>query len=147
MTALLEEEEHTVTVAHDGEQGLLLGTQNSYDAIVLDVMLPLMNGFEVCQALRADSVQTPVLMLTARTTVDDRDRRLDAGADDYLAKPFAFSELMARLRALTRRQIDLQNGDRLEMSGLSLDLRRRRAAIRQQNDGVESDRIRLPWGC
>jgi DNA-binding response OmpR family regulator len=127
MTALLEEEEHTVAVAYDGEQGLLQGTQNTYEAIILDVMLPLMNGFEVCQALRANCVKTPVLMLTARVAVDDRVNGLDAGADDYLAKPFAFSELMARLRALTRRQIDLQNGDRLQVAGLALDLRRRRA--------------------
>lgn len=127
LTALLEEDETGVTISHDGEEGLRLGTENKYDAIILDVMLPNMNGFDVCKSLREQQVKTPVLMLTARTAVDDRVNGLDAGADDYLAKPFAFSELMARLRALTRRQIDLRQGDRLEVNGLALDLRRRRA--------------------
>ena len=112
LTALLEEDDAGVTVSHDGEDGLRLGTENKYDAIILDVMLPNVNGFDVCRSLREQAVKTPVLMLTARTAVDDRVNGLDAGADDYLAKPFAFSELMARLRALTRRQIDLRQGDR-----------------------------------
>jgi DNA-binding response OmpR family regulator len=127
LSALLEEDDNGVTISHDGEDGLRLGTENKYDAIILDVMLPNMNGFDVCKHLRESAVKTPVLMLTARTAVDDRVSGLDAGADDYLPKPFAFSELMARLRALTRRQIDLRQGDRLEVAGLALDLRRRRA--------------------
>jgi DNA-binding response OmpR family regulator len=95
--------------------------------IVLDVMLPRMDGFAVCKALREQRIATPVLMLTARTTVDDRVQGLDSGADDYLPKPFAFSELMARLRALTRRTFDPRTADRLAVDGLELDLRRRRA--------------------
>jgi DNA-binding response OmpR family regulator len=127
MTSLLEEEEHTVTPAFDGERALELGMENPYDVVILDVMLPRVDGFEVCRTLRANRIETPVLMLTARTAVGDRVEGLDAGADDYLPKPFAFRELMARLRALTRRQIDARAGDRLEVDGLSLDLRRRRA--------------------
>jgi DNA-binding response OmpR family regulator len=124
---LFEEEDHSVTAAFDGEQGLEMGLSNAYDAIVLDVMLPLKGGLEVCRTLRANRIDTPVLMLTARTEVGDRVNGLDAGADDYLPKPFAFRELMARLRALTRRGIESLDADRLEAGGLSLDLRRRRA--------------------
>jgi len=124
---LLEEDGHSVTSAHDGERGLELGMENPYDAIILDVMLPRLDGFEVCRALRANRIEVPILMLTARTVVEDRVRGLDAGADDYLPKPFAFRELMARLRALTRRGVDSRSADRLEVNGLALDLRRRRA--------------------
>ena len=127
VVALFEEDDHAVDVAHDGERGLELGLENPYDAIVLDLMLPRMDGFEVCKRLRANRIETPIIMLTARTAVDDRVTGLDAGADDYLPKPFAFNELMARLRALTRRQIDSRSADHLEVDGLELDLRRRRA--------------------
>ena len=124
---LLEEEEHEVEWAQDGERGLELGMEKAFDAIILDLMLPLMDGFQVCKTLRANRIETLVLLLTARTAVGDRVEGLDAGADDYLPKPFAFRELMARLRALTRRKIDSRQGDRLEVEGLVLDLRRRRA--------------------
>jgi two-component system OmpR family response regulator len=99
----LEREGHAVEVAVDGEDGLHLGRTSEFDAIVLDVMLPGRDGFSVCRELRGADVWTPVLMLTARDAVDDRIRGLDAGADDYLVKPFAFGELLARLRALIRR--------------------------------------------
>jgi two-component system, OmpR family, response regulator len=99
----LEEEGHAVDVAGDGPDGLWLATENDYGAVVLDVMLPGFDGFEVCRKLRAAGVWTPVLMLTARDAVDDRVRGLDAGADDYLVKPFSLLELAARLRALVRR--------------------------------------------
>jgi DNA-binding response OmpR family regulator len=124
---MLEEDGHAVTPAYDGERGLELGTENQYDVIILDVMLPRVDGFDVCRTLRAGRVETPVLMLTARTEVVDRVEGLDAGADDYLPKPFAFRELMARLRALSRRQVDSRSADHLEVDGLVLDLRRRRA--------------------
>jgi len=127
LTTLLDEEGHEVETAFDGERGLELGLENGLDVIILDWMLPLMDGIEVCRTLRANRVEVPVLMLTARTAVGDRVEGLDAGADDYLPKPFAFRELMARLRALTRRQIDARQGDRLSVDGLELDLRRRRA--------------------
>jgi two-component system OmpR family response regulator len=99
----LEEEGHAVDVAVDGPEGLWLATENTYGAIVLDVMLPGFDGFELCRKLRAAGDWTPVLMLTARDAVDDRVRGLDAGADDYLVKPFSLRELGARLRALVRR--------------------------------------------
>src|SRR5215471_3881248 len=99
----LEEEGHAVDLAGDGPEGQWLATENPYTVIVLDVMLPGFDGFELCRKLRAAGVWTPVLMLTARDAVDDRVRGLDAGADDYLVKPFSLLELAARLRALTRR--------------------------------------------
>jgi two-component system OmpR family response regulator len=92
-----------VDVAPDGEECMAMATATTYDAIVLDIMLPGISGFEACRRLRDDAVWTPVLMLTARDSVDDRVTGLDAGADDYLVKPFAWPELLARLRALIRR--------------------------------------------
>ncbi len=99
----LEREGYAVDVAGTGEDALWLGSENDYDAVVLDVMLPPPDGFEVCRKLRARGRWAPVLLLTARDAVEDRVTGLDAGADDYLAKPFSFAELYARLRALTRR--------------------------------------------
>ena len=99
----LEEEGHAVDLAGDGPEGLWLATENPYAAIVLDVMLPGFDGFELCRKLRAAGVWVPVLMLTARVAVNDRVRGLDAGADDYMVKPFSLLELAARLRALVRR--------------------------------------------
>jgi two-component system OmpR family response regulator len=90
-------------VALEGEDALWMAGATDYDAIVLDLMLPGIDGFEVCRRLRADGVRAPVLMLTARDAIDDRVRGLDTGADDYLLKPFSFAELAARLRALARR--------------------------------------------
>jgi two-component system, OmpR family, copper resistance phosphate regulon response regulator CusR len=100
----LEEEGYTVKVAADGEAGFELASGNAYDLIVLDLLLPRRDGLDVCRALRAGGVTTPVLMLTARDTVTDRVTGLDVGADDYLTKPFAFEELLARIRALLRRE-------------------------------------------
>jgi two-component system OmpR family response regulator len=99
----LREEGHTVDVAADGPEGLWLATENAYGAIVLDVMLPGLDGFQLCRRLRESGRWAPVLMLTARDAVGDRVRGLDAGADDYLVKPFSLLELAARLRALARR--------------------------------------------
>jgi two-component system, OmpR family, response regulator len=99
----LREEGYAADLAERGEDALWMARAVAYDAIVLDVMLPGVDGFEVCRRLRDGGVWSPVLMLTARDAVDDRVTGLDAGADDYLAKPFSFEELLARLRALTRR--------------------------------------------
>jgi two-component system OmpR family response regulator len=99
----LTEEGYSVDVVGDGSDAIWRATEHDYDAIVLDVMLPGANGFEVCRALRTAERWAPVLLLTARADVADRVRGLDSGADDYLAKPFSFSELSARLRALMRR--------------------------------------------
>jgi two-component system OmpR family response regulator len=100
----LAEDGHVVDVENDGESGAIAGAGGAYDAIVLDVMLPRKDGFAVARELRNEGVRTPILMLTARDTVEDTVAGLDAGADDYLRKPFAFGELNARLRALTRRE-------------------------------------------
>ena len=125
---VLEEEGHTVDVAHDGEEGLAMAMDGSHDVVVLDVLLPGIDGFEVCRSLRANRVDTPVLLLTALDAVEDRVRGLDAGADDYLPKPFAFQEMLARLRALGRRRVQARDPDQLETGDMTLDLRRRRAA-------------------
>lgn len=99
----LREEGHAADIARTGDDGLWMAGAVEYDAIVLDLMLPGMNGVEVCRRLREGGVWSPVLMLTARDAVEDRVAGLDAGADDYLPKPFSFAELLARLRALARR--------------------------------------------
>jgi len=99
----LEEEGYAVDVARTGEEGVWIAEESPADAIVLDVMLPDVDGFEVCRRIRQAGRWAPVLMLTAKDAVEDRVRGLDVGADDYLTKPFAFSELAARLRALVRR--------------------------------------------
>lgn len=99
----LEEEGYAVDMSGTGHDALWLASENPYDAVVLDIMLPDIDGFEVCRRLRAAGRWSPVLMLTARDAVPDRVSGLDAGADDYLTKPFSFAELLARLRALVRR--------------------------------------------
>ncbi len=122
----LEEEGHAVDLAADGPEGWWLATENRYAAIVLDVMLPGFDGFELCRRLRAAGVWPPVLMLTARDAVDDRVRGLDAGADDYLVKPFSLLELAARLRALARRD-DRARPAVLAVGDLKLDPASKRA--------------------
>ncbi|HXG35976.1 MAG TPA: response regulator transcription factor [Dehalococcoidia bacterium] len=124
---VLEEEGHTVDVAYDGEEALAMAMDGSHDVIILDILLPGLDGVEVCRSLRQNRVDTPVLLLTALDTVQDRVRGLDAGADDYLGKPFAFQELLARVRALGRRRVQAREPDRLEVADLVLDLRRRKA--------------------
>jgi DNA-binding response OmpR family regulator len=99
----LEEENHSVSLALDGREGLALATSSEFDAIVLDLMLPGVDGFEIAHRLRKRQNQTPILVLTARDAITDIAKALDLGADDYLTKPFSFVELLARLRALARR--------------------------------------------
>jgi heavy metal response regulator len=99
----LEEEHYSVDVAHDGERGALLAETQGYDLLILDVMLPKLSGIEITRRLRASRVATPILMLTAKTATEDKVAGLDSGADDYLTKPFAFAELLARVRSLLRR--------------------------------------------
>ena len=100
----LVEEAYAVDVAYDGEEGEYMAEVSPYDLIILDIMMPKKDGIQVCEELRAKRINTPILMLTARDTVDDRVRGLDAGADDYMVKPFSFNELLARARALMRRE-------------------------------------------
>jgi two-component system, OmpR family, response regulator len=122
----LNEEGYAADIAATGEEALWMARAVPYAAIVLDVMLPELDGFGVCRRLRADGVWTPVLMLTARDDVDDRINGLDAGADDYLAKPFSFEELLARLRALIRRA-PVERPTVIEVGDLRLDPAMRRA--------------------
>lgn len=99
----LEQEHYTVDLAFDGVEGFDLASTSEYDIVLLDLMLPKMDGLEICRQLRNLQIQTPILMLTARSQVEDKIKGLNSGADDYLTKPFAFEELLARIRALIRR--------------------------------------------
>ncbi len=133
----MEEEQHAVDVAADGDEGLHLAVVNPYDILVLDVMLPRLNGIELCRLLRAHGNATPVLMLTARDSTEDVVAGLDAGADDYLTKPFAFAVLLARLRALQRRQsLDkrpTRHAADLELDPISREVRRSGQLIELSN--------------
>ena len=115
----LEMEHYTVDMAYDGQEALEKAEINNYDLIILDIMLPKMDGIEVCKKLREDKIETPIIMLTARNTIEDRVRGLDVGADDYLVKPFAFGELLARIRALLRREKTVKN-TKLQVGDLTL---------------------------
>src|SRR5712691_2913455 len=116
----LIDEGYAVDTAYDGQEGQGLAESTPYDVVILDILLPGKDGLEVCRALRRLHVNTPVLMLTARDTIADRVRGLDSGADDYLVKPFALSELLARLRALLRRNIPEKSAV-LRVGDLSID--------------------------
>ncbi|MBI3693346.1 MAG: response regulator transcription factor [Acidobacteria bacterium] len=121
----LEEHSYAVDVSHDGEEGCYLAESTDYDLIILDIMLPKMDGFQLLRRLRARKPGLPVLVLTARGTVEDRVRGLDLGADDYLVKPFALAELTARVRALMRRGVR-EGSTELRVDDLVLDSARRR---------------------
>jgi two-component system OmpR family response regulator len=123
----LREEGVLADVAIKGEDALWMAEATAYDVLVLDVMLPGIDGFETCRRLRGDGVRTPILMLTARDAVEDRIAGLDTGADDYLAKPFDFGELLARLRALARRG-PAEHGPLLRVGDLELDPATRRVS-------------------
>jgi two-component system, OmpR family, copper resistance phosphate regulon response regulator CusR len=116
----LKEEHYVVDVSNKGEDGAFLAAVNPYDLIVLDVMLPDKNGFLICRELRQNNIRTPILLLTARDSVKDKVTGLDAGADDYLPKPFAFEEFLARVRALCRRK-DQGKATSLRLADLELD--------------------------
>lgn len=122
----LREQSYAVDVADDGEAACYQAQITDYDAIVLDVLLPLRDGLEVCRALRREGSSVPILMLTARDAVENRIEGLDAGADDYLTKPFELGELLARLRALVRRSARPLLPERLVIGGLELDTRAHR---------------------
>jgi heavy metal response regulator len=121
----LQEEHYAVDVALDGEEGLTMAQINPYDLVILDLMLPKLDGFRVLQRMRNDGVDAPVLVLTARDGVGDKVRGLDLGADDYLTKPFAFAELLARVRAILRRGRP-QRAPVLKVADLTLDPASRR---------------------
>jgi two-component system copper resistance phosphate regulon response regulator CusR len=117
----LAEEGFVVDTANDGESGLARARTGEYDVLIVDVMLPGLDGWAVVTALRREGVQTPILFLTARDDVADRVRGLELGADDYLVKPFAFSELLARVRSIQRR-IPARSPDRLQVADLEIDI-------------------------
>jgi len=117
----LEEQGYVVDVAFTGREALDWAETVTFDIIVLDILLPEISGLAICRELRKRGVRTPILMLTARDAIDDRVAGLDAGADDYLVKPFALKELLARIRALTRRAADAPKQLTLEIADLSLD--------------------------
>ncbi len=124
---VLAAERHVVDIASDGPTGLDLAASESYDLVILDLMLPGMDGLDVCRALRASKIWVPILMLTARGALEDRVAGLDVGADDYLVKPFAMQELLARVRALLRRGRAPETETQLRVADLTLDLLRHEA--------------------
>ncbi|MBS7525950.1 response regulator transcription factor [Fusibacter paucivorans] len=111
ISQILKKQKYTVDMVHNGVAGLDNALSDIYDLIILDIMLPEMNGLEVLRTLRAESIETPVLMLTAKGEITDRVKGLDSGADDYLPKPFATEELLARIRALSRRKGEIVSSD------------------------------------
>jgi two-component system copper resistance phosphate regulon response regulator CusR len=121
----LEEQAYEVSQAYDGFFGLKLALENDYDLIILDVILPQKNGLEVCKEIRQVKPAVPILMLTALGSTDDKILGLDSGADDYLVKPFIFQELVARIRALTRRSYDAPANEVLRLADLELNLTRK----------------------
>lgn len=130
----LQEEGHVVTQAADGKRGLDLALSEDVEFVILDLMLPGMDGLDVCRRIREQKPQLPVIMLTAKASIENRVQGLDVGADDYLVKPFSFSELLARMRAVARRKSS--DGDaQLDVAGLRIDLVRHKVLY----DGKEAD--------
>ncbi len=123
LSKILSHEGYQVDIAHDGDKGIQLALENNYDLLILDWMLPNKSGLEICQQVRNHDLTTPVLFLTAKDTIDDRVIGLDAGADDYIIKPFELRELLARVRALLRRipTVEQNNTEKLKFADLELD--------------------------
>jgi DNA-binding response OmpR family regulator len=119
LCAILKHNNYSVDAVYDGADAFSYGRTGDYDGIILDVMMPKMNGIEVLKKLRAENITSPILILTARSETDDKIEGLDAGADDYLTKPFSMGELLARIRAMTRRKTDYQP-NLLEMGNVTL---------------------------
>src|SRR5579863_4412753 len=125
---MLSEERHAVDLAFDGRTGLDLALSDTYDVVVLDLMLPGVDGLEICRQMRAERIMSPVLMLTARGAIEDRVTGFNVGADDYLTKPFAMEELLARINALLRRRDrHFEEAPQLTVGDLTLDLVRHEA--------------------
>lgn len=122
LTQILSKNKYMVDAIYDGESGLDYALADIYDVIILDIMLPKLNGLEMLKRLRKNNINTPVILLTAKGEIEDKVRGLDSGADDYLAKPFSVEELLARLRALTRRQSDIINENLLEVGDIRLNI-------------------------
>lgn len=126
LTAALKENYFLVEHASDGQEGMFLASENQYDIIILDIMLPLIDGWSILKTIRKNNGNTCVLILTACDTVSERVRGLELGADDYLVKPFAFSELLARIRALLRRKTH-QNSEVIQIADLKIDIPKHKA--------------------
>lgn len=127
----LEEECYVVDYSTNGDEGLYLASVNEYDLILLDIMLPVKNGMEVCKSLRAQNNQTPIIMLTAKDSIEDKIKGLDIGANDYLAKPFSFAELLARIRVQLRTTNSTQT--KISIADLELDLLNKTAVRANEN--------------
>lgn len=128
----LEEESYTIDYALNGDEGIYLATVNVYDLILLDIMIPIKNGMEVCQILRSSDIQIPIIMLTAKNSIEDKIKGLDIGANDYIAKPFSFSELLARIRVQLRSNTSFSTT--LTIGDLELDLLKKSA--KRGNDDI-----------
>lgn len=138
----LKEEGHVVSQAGDGRSGLDLASSGDFDFMILDIMLPKMDGIQICRTLRQNGSQLPIIMLTAKDSTEDRIEGLDVGADDYLVKPFAFSELLARMRAVSRRK----GGDGqtiLEVAGLQVDMVRHKVVYEEKELDLTSREFSL----
>ncbi|MFA6948639.1 MAG: response regulator transcription factor [Eubacteriales bacterium] len=122
LAAILQKNKYSADAAYDGVDGLDCAMSGIYDVIILDIMLPRMDGLELLRRLRADGIKTPVILLTAKYEITDRVRGLDSGADDYLTKPFSSDELLARIRALSRRNVTVFGDDALTFDDITLDL-------------------------
>lgn len=139
----LKEEHYVVDVAYDGEKGWEYALSNEYDLLILDWMLPKMSGVELCHKLRAEGKITPVLILTAKDSIEDKIKGLDQGADDYLTKPFSFEELLARIRALLRRPPHITDQTVLQCANLKLDLIKRQAFSGEQEVSLSQKEFAL----
>ncbi len=139
----LKEEHYTVDIAYDGEKGWEYAMTNDYDLLILDWMLPKMSGVELCHKFRKEGKITPVLILTAKDSIEDKIKGLDQGADDYLTKPFSFDELLARIRALLRRPPHITDKTVLQCANLKLDLIKRQAWAGEQEISLSQKEFAL----
>lgn len=139
----LEEEAHVVDITYDGAEALDMARSNEYALIVLDLMLPHVDGITICRRLRDEGKDTRILMLTARDAIEDRVTGLEAGADDYLVKPFSFSELLARVKALSRRQVQAHSERELRAGDLVLDLAKHEARRGEQTIELTAKEFQL----
>jgi DNA-binding response OmpR family regulator len=131
VTQGLREEGHVVSAVSDGKSGLDMALEDAFDFLILDIMLPKMNGMDICRAVRQRGLDVPILMLTAKDSVESRVQGLDSGADDYLVKPFAFSELIARVRAVGRRKKG-EGNTLVDVAGLKVDLVRHKVSFKDK---------------
>jgi two-component system, OmpR family, copper resistance phosphate regulon response regulator CusR len=137
----LQEECYIVDYSTNGDEGLYLASVNEYDLILLDIMLPIKDGFEVCKSLRQSNIQTPIIMLTAKDSIEDKIKGLDIGANDYLAKPFSFAELLARIRVQLR--INSSQQTKISIGDLELDLLNKTAIRANENISLTSKEFSL----